>query len=113
MPPLIPSFMLPKALRDAPTIVKIALLGPALLIGGLIGLVVQTIMINLGAGNQHLSSPNGGFEEWLIWIIAGLGLFLGLGIGGFIYFGVGRGGEDDLDDEDEDAHEGETGLLEL
>lgn len=112
MPPLVPSFLLPKFVQDLPTPLKLALLLPGLLVGALLGIVVNAIMVNLGAGNQHLSTDSGGFDEWLIWIIVGVGLFLGLGIGAFVYFGVGLGA-DDFDDDDDDEHEGESGLLEL
>lgn len=108
MPPLIPPFLLPQWLREAPLPIKLALLLPALLVGGVLGIVVNAVVINLGAGNQHLSTADGGFSELLIWIIVGLGLFLGLAIGGFIYFGVGLGADDDDDDDG-----GETGLLEI
>ena len=81
-----------------------------MVVGGVLGVVVNAIMVNLGAGNQHLSSANGGFDAWLLWIIVGAGLFIGLGIGGFIYIGVGIGADVELEDEDE---HGETGMLEL
>ena len=110
MPPLVPAFLLPPFLRTAPTPIKIALLAPGLLIGGGVGMVVQTIAVNLGAGNQHLSTANGGFDAWLIWIIVGAGLLLGLGVGFLVYIGVGLGADAALD-EDEAEH-GETGLLE-
>ena len=108
MPPLIPPFLLPQWLREAPLPIKLALLVPGLLVGAVLGIVVNAVVINLGAGNQHLSTNSGGFSELLIWIIVGLGLFLGLAIGGFIYFGVGLGADDDDDDDG-----GETGLLEI
>ena len=73
------------------------------------GIVVHAILVNLGAGNQHLSSAEGGFDAWLIWIIVAAGLFLGIAAGGFIYFGVGIG----ADDFDDDDHDGESGLLEV
>ena len=111
MPPLVPSFLLPKFVQELPTPIKIALILPGLLVGGLLGIIVNAIMVNIGAGNQHLSSNAGGFDEWLIWIIVGAGLALGLGIGGFIYLGVGLGADDQ--DDDGDNHEGESGLLEL
>lgn len=112
MPPLVPSFLLPQWLREAPLPIKLALLAPGLVVGAVLGIVVNAIAINLGAGNQHLSSAGGGFEEWLIWIIVGAGLLLGFGLGGFIYFGVGRGA-DAFDEEDEDEPGGESGLLEV
>ena len=111
MPPLIPSFLLPKVIRDAPAPIKFALLAPALLVGALVGIVVNAILINLGAGNQHLSSADGGFDAWLIWIIVGAGLVLGLGAGFFVYIGVGLGADEELD-RDEEPH-GETGMLEV
>ncbi|PZC42599.1 MAG: hypothetical protein DK306_002276 [Chloroflexi bacterium] len=110
MPPLVPPFLIPKWLRDAPLPIKLALLAPGLLVGALGGIVVNAIMINIGAGNQHLSSADGGFDAWLIWIIVAAGLVLGLGAGAFVYFGVGLGA-DDFDDDDE--HDGESGLLEV
>ena len=110
MPPLVPSFLLPQWLKDAPIAIQMALLVPGMVVGGVVGLVVQTIMVNLGAGNQHLSSANGGFDAWLIWIIVGAGLIIGLAAGGFVYIGVGLGADKELDDEDE---HGETGMLEL
>lgn len=111
MPPLVPSFLLPKWLRDAPTPLKLALLAPGMILGAVIGIAVNAIMVNLGAGNQHLSSADGGLDAWLIWIIVGAGLFIGLGIGGFVYIGVGLGADEELA-EDED-HQGETGMLEV
>ncbi len=111
MPPLVPSFMLPKFVQDLPTPIKVALILPGLLIGGILGIVVNAIVVNIGAGNQHLSSSSGGFDEWLIWIIVFAGLALGIGIGGFVYLGVGLGADDQ--DDDSDDHEGESGLLEL
>ena len=111
MPPLVPSFMLPKFVQDLPTPIKVALILPGLLIGGILGIVVNAIVVNIGAGNQHLSSRSGGFDEWLIWIIVFAGLALGIGIGGFVYLGVGLGADDQ--DDDSDDHEGESGLLEL
>ncbi|MEE9277332.1 MAG: hypothetical protein V3V06_02875 [Dehalococcoidia bacterium] len=111
MPPLVPDFLLPQWIRDLPTPLKLALLLPGLIVGGILGIVVNTIMVNLGAGNQHLSNPSGGFEAWLIWIIVGAGLVLGLGIGGFVYFGVGLGADDYIDDDEEE--EAESGLLEV
>jgi hypothetical protein len=110
MPPLVPSFLLPPFIRDAPLPIKLALLVPGMAVGALLGIVVNAIVINLGAGNQHLSSADGGFDAWLIWIIVGAGLVLGIGAGGFVYFGVGLGA-DDFDDDDE--HDGESGLLEV
>ena len=111
MPPLIPSFLLPKIIRDAPLPIKLALLLPGMIVGALLGIVVNAIVINLGAGNQHLSSADGGFDAWLLWIIVGAGLLLGIGAGSFVYFGVGLGADDYDDDDDE--HEGESGLLEV
>ncbi len=113
MPPLVPSFLLPKWLREAPPLVKVALLLPGLFVGMILGIVVNAIMINLGAGNQHLSTDSGGFSEWLLWIIVGAGLFLGLGLGGFIYIGFGLGADKFDDDEDDDDQGGESGLLEV
>ena len=113
MPPLVPSFLLPKWLRDAPTPLKLALLAPGLLVGAVLGVVVNAIMVNLGGGNQHLSSANGGFDEWLLWIIVGGGLLLGLGAGAFIYFGVGLGADDFDEDDEESGSAGESGLLEI
>ena len=110
MPPLVPGFLLPQWLKDAPLPIKLALLAPGLIVGAVLGIVVNAIMVNLGAGNQHLSSADGGFDAWLIWIIVGAGLFLGIGAGGFVYFGVGLGA-DDFDEDDE--HDGESGLLEV
>ncbi len=110
MPPLVPSFLLPQWLKDAPIAIQMALLVPGMVVGGVVGLVVQTIMVNLGAGNQHLSSANGGFDAWLIWIIVGAGLIIGLAAGGFVYIGVGLGADKELDDE---VEHGETGMLEL
>ena len=110
MPPLVPSFMLPQFIKDAPPLIQMALLLPGMVVGGVLGVVVNAIMVNLGAGNQHLSSANGGFDAWLLWIIVGAGLFIGLGIGGFVYIGVGLGADAELEDEDE---HGETGMLEL
>lgn len=107
MPPLVP---IPQWLKDAPLPIKLALLAPGLLVGGILGIVVNAIVINLGAGNQHLSTGAGGFDAWLIWGIAGAGLLLGAGAGAFIYFGVGMGADDFDDDEDE---QGESGLLEV
>ena len=109
--PLVPSFLLPKWLREAPWWLKGMLLLPGLLVGAVMGIVVNAIMVNLGAGNQHLSTADGGFEWWLIWPIAVLGLLLFGAIAGFVYVGVGLGADEELDDEDE--HEGETGLLEI
>ena len=109
MPPLVPPFMIPQGLRDAPLPIKLALLGPGMLVGGVMGIVAHAILINLGAGNQHLSSADGGFDAWLIWIIVAAGLFLGIAAGGFIYYGVGIG----ADDFDDDDHDGESGLLEF
>ena len=111
MPPLVPSFLIPKFIRDAPLPIKLALLAPGLAVGAIMGVVVNAIVINLGAGNQHLSTNGGGFEPWLIWPLAAAGLFLGLGVGAFVYFGVGLGA-DDFDDDD-DEHDGESGLLEV
>lgn len=110
MPPLVPAFLLPKWIQDAPLPLKLALLLPGLLVGTIIGIAVHAILINLGAGNQHLSSADGGFDAWLIWIIVGAGLFLGIGAGTFVYFGVGLGADDFEDDDD---HDGESGLLEV
>ena len=110
MPPLVPSFLLPQWLNDAPTPIKLLLLGPGLLVGAVLGIAVNAIMVNLGAGNQHLSDADGGFEWWLIWGIVAAGLLIGLGVAAFVYFAVGVGADEDLDD-DGDAH-GETGLLE-
>ena len=110
MPPLVPSFLLPQFVKDLPPLIQMALLLPGMVVGGVLGVVVNAIMVNLGAGNQHLSSANGGFDAWLLWIIVGAGLFIGLGIGGFIYIGVGIGADAALEDEDE---HGETGMLEL
>ncbi|HJN93640.1 MAG TPA: hypothetical protein QGF05_13075 [Dehalococcoidia bacterium] len=111
MPPLVPSFMLPKWLQEAPWWLKAMLLGPAMAVGAVLGIVVHAILINLGAGNQHLSTAEGGFEPWLIWPIAVIGLFLFAGIAGLVYLGVGLGADVELDDDEE--HEGETGLLEI
>ena len=109
MPPLVPSFMLPQWLKDAPPMIQAALLLPGMVVGGVVGIAVHAILVNLGAGNQHLSSADGGFDAWLLWIIIAAGLFIGLGAGGFIYIGVGLGADDDFEDEDV----GETGMLEL
>lgn len=103
--------LVPKWLLEAPLPVKLALLGPMMVVGVVLGIVVNAMMINLGSGNQHLSTNADGFDAWLIWGIVGSGLVLGLGIGAFVYLGVGLGA-DDFEDED-DAAEGETGLLEL
>lgn len=103
--------MLPTWLREAPWWLKAALLVPGMAVGGVMGIVVNAIMINLGAGNQHLSTADGGFAWWLIWPIAVLGFLLFAGIAGLVYFGVGLGADEELDDEEE--HEGETGLLEI
>ena len=101
---------MPEFIKKIPIPVLLALLGPPLIIGG----IVQVMMVNLGAGNQHLSSNADGFHEWLLWPLVGLGLLIGLGIGGFVYFGLGRGADEwDEEDEDEDDHKGETGLLEV
>ncbi len=110
MPPLVPSFMMPQWLKDAPIPLQLALLAPGLIVGNIIAIVVHAIMINLGAGNQHLSSANGGFDAWLLWIIVGAGLFLGLAAGGFVYIGVGLGADKESEG---DEDEGETGMLEL
>jgi len=110
MPPLVPPFLMPKWLRDAPWWLKGMLLAPGLIVGAVLGIVVNAIVVNLGAGNQHLSSADVGFQPWIIWPIAILGLALGLGIAGLVYIGVGLGADEELD---EDEHEGETGLLEL
>ena len=91
MPPLVPSFMMPQWLKDAPIPIQMALLLPGLIVGNILAIAVHAIMINLGAGNQHLSSANGGFDAWLLWIIIGAGLFIGLAAGGFVYIGVGSG----------------------
>ncbi|MXX79756.1 MAG: hypothetical protein F4Y69_01840 [Chloroflexi bacterium] len=111
MPPLVPSFMMPQWLKDAPIPIQMALLLPGLIVGNILAIAVHAIMINLGAGNQHLSSADGGFDAWLLWIIIGAGLFLGLAAGGFVYIGVGLG----ADKETEEAEEGEaeSGMLEL
>ncbi|MDE2893376.1 MAG: hypothetical protein OXN86_12855 [Chloroflexota bacterium] len=111
MPPLVPSFMMPQWLKDAPIPIQMALLLPGLIVGNIIAIAVHAIMINLGAGNQHLSSADGGFDAWLLWIIIGAGLFIGLAAGGFVYIGVGLG----ADKESEEAEEGEaeSGMLEL
>ncbi len=109
--PLVPSFLLPKWLLEAPWWLKGMLLLPGLLVGAVMGIVVNAIMVNLGAGNQHLSTADGGFEWWLIWPIAVLGLLLFGAIAVFVYVGVGLGADEELDDDDE--HEGETGLLEI
>ena len=69
MPPLVPSFMLPQWLKDAPIPIQMALLLPGLNVGNVMAIAVHAIMFNLGAGNQHLSSAAGGFDAWLIWII--------------------------------------------
>ena len=61
--------------------------------------------------HQSFRLCTGGFEWWLIWPIAVLGLLLFGAIAGFVYVGVGLGADEELDDEDE--HEGETGLLEI
>ena len=111
MPPLVPSFMMPQWLKDAPIPIQMALLLPGLIVGNILAIAVHAIMINLGAGNQHLSSADGGFDAWLLWIIIGAGLFIGLAAGGFVYIGVGLG----ADKETEEAEEGEaeSGMLEL
>ena len=109
MPPLVPSFMLPQWLKDAPMMVQAALLLPGMVVGGIVGVVVHAILVNLGAGNQHLSSADGGFDAWLLWIIIAAGLFLGLAAGGFVYIGVGLGS----DKEPEDDRDAESGMLEL
>ena len=111
MPPLVPSFLLPQWLQDAPLPIKAALLAPGMIVGAVLGIVVHAILINLGAGNQHLSSAAGGFDAWLLWIIIAAGLFIGLAAGGFIYIGVGLGADEDVE-EGEEPH-GETGMLEL
>ena len=111
MPPLVPSFMIPKWLQEAPLPIKAALLAPGMIVGAVLGIAVHAILINLGAGNQHLSSAAGGFDAWLLWIIIAAGLFIGLGAGGFVYIGVGLGADEDVD-EGEEPH-GETGMLEL
>ncbi len=110
MPPLVPSFMLPQWLKDAPIPIQMALLLPGMVVGGVVGIVVHAVLINLGAGNQHLSSAEGGFDAWLLWIIVAAGLFLGLAAGGFVYIGVGLGADKEIEDEEE---HGETGMLEL
>ena len=81
MPPLVPSFMMPQWLKDAPIPIQMALLLPGLIVGNVIAIAVHAIMVNLGAGNQHLSSADGGFDAWLLWIIIGAGLFIGLAAG--------------------------------
>ncbi len=102
--------MMPQWLKDAPIAIQAALLLPGMVVGGVVGIVVHAILINLGAGNQHLSSANGGFDAWLLWIIIAAGLFLGLAAGGFVYIGVGLGADEEDDD---DTEHGETGMLEL
>lgn len=111
MPPLVPSFMLPQWLKDAPMIIQMALLLPGMVVGGVVGIVVHAILVNLGAGNQHLSSANGGFDAWLLWIIIAAGLFLGLAAGGFVYIGVGLGADRQTEEAEDD--EAESGMLEL
>lgn len=105
MPPI------PQWLKDAPWWLRAALLVPAMAVNAILFVVVNAIMVNLGGGNQHLSTADGGFEAWIIWPIAVIGLFLFAGIAGLVYIGVGLGADDDLDDDDD--HEGETGLLEV
>lgn len=109
MPPLVPSFLLPQWLKDLPLPLKLSLLVPGLLLA-VLGIMINAVVINLGAGNQHLSNNSDGFEEWLLWIIVAGGLALGLTVGGFVYFGVGLGA--DAYDAEEEEHEGETGMLE-
>lgn len=85
-----------------PMYVKAAVLGPALVVNALLFVVVNAVAVNLGAGNQHLSSNDNGFDQWLLWIIVGAGLALGGGLGGFIYFGAKKGGgEEPYDEEDQ------------
>ena len=48
--PLVPSFLLPKWLLEAPWWLKGMLLLPGLLVGAVMGIVVNAIMVNLGAG---------------------------------------------------------------
>ncbi len=93
-----------------PIYIKAAVVGPALIVNGILFVVVNAIAVNLGAGNQHLSSNANGFDQWLIWIIVGVGLVLGLGLGGFIYFGARKGGGTEPYDQ---ADQGETGMLEI
>lgn len=102
--------MMPQWLKDAPIPLQMALLLPGLVVGNIIAIVVHAIMINLGAGNQHLSSADGGFDAWLLWIIVAAGLFIGLGAGGFVYIGVGLGADKESEGEED---EGESGMLEL
>ncbi len=103
--------MLPQWLKDAPAPLQMILLLPGMIVGGVVGIVVHAILVNLGAGNQHLSSADGGFDAWLLWIIIAAGLLLGLAAGGFVYIGVGLGADKAADDADED--EAESGMLEL
>ena len=60
---------MPEFIKKIPIPVLLALLGPPLIIGG----IVQVMMVNLGAGNQHLSSNADGFHEWLLWPLVGAG----------------------------------------
>ena len=106
--PGVPNFLLPQFIRDLPMPMRVALLLPGLLVGGILGIVVNAIAVNLGAGNQHLSTANGGFDQWLIWIIVAVGTLGGIGLGAFIYIGVGRSGV-----EEEEAPPGETGMLDV
>jgi hypothetical protein len=93
-----------------PSYVKAAVLVPAMVVNAILFIAVNAIAINLGAGNQHLSSNDNGFDAWLIWIIVAVGLVLGGGLGGFIYFGAKKGGGEEPYDEDD---QGETGMLEV
>ncbi len=99
--------------RSVPLPIRAMVALPALIVGGVLFVVVNAIMVNLGAGNQHLSTNEGGFEQLLLWIIVGAGLAIGLGMGGFIYFGVRRGGMDAAGDEEDEDAGGESGMLEV
>lgn len=109
--PGVPNFLLPQFIRDLPMPMRVALLLPGLIVGGIIGIVVNAIAVNLGAGNQHLSTNDGGFDQWLLWLIVAVGALAGIGLGAFIYIGVGLKGVEE--EGEEEAPPGETGMLEV
>ncbi len=102
---------MPPWLRKLPLPLRLVIMAPLAIIGGLLAFVVQAILINLGAGNQHLSDPDTGFVWWLLWPIILLGLLIGLGLAGLVYLGVGLGADEDYGDEDEGGPE--TGMIEV
>lgn len=108
--PGVPNFLIPKFIRDLPLPMRMALLLPGLIVGAIIGIVVNAVAVNLGAGNQHLSTNEGGFDQWLLWLIVAVGALAGIGLGAFIYIGVGLRG---MDEEEEEEPPGETGMLEV